>query len=282
VDIDLPDSTSALEIRYQLLADPLIPNGAWLEWSAVPSPADSDVPTGFMRMTKSGSDQWQITSGLTAHTQKTVAVLSGGLEIYRDTRVKVEGIPDAITPRGLSNNDQDPGLLSPFFLRSRYAGAVPITVVNRPGGAPDTTLMGDELRIMEPTWENDTAYVYLGQFMLRGSGLGEITVVSEATQVTGVERVERRPGRVVFALPAPNPSPHPTVAIRFRLGRPDEVRFELLDVAGRRVAQRASQRFDAGAHELRWNTGLRAPGLYFARLVTGSGETAVRRWVLIR
>jgi hypothetical protein len=273
VSIGLPDSTLAFEVRYQLPDDGQIPNGSWLEWSA----RSGGQTPGSMRMTKSGPGQWQITGALTAHAQKTLAVYRAGQLVYVDTRAK--NVIDAITPRGLSANDNDPGLLSPFFLRSRWAAPSPLTIVNRPGGAPDTLVIGDELRIMEPTWENDTAYVYLDQFVIRGSNLGELRIVAEATQPLAV----RDPAvQVSFGTPFPNPAPRAAMTLSFQLTRADEVSFELVDVAGRRMAQRASERFGPGSHTVQWRPGPQAPGVFFVRLSTKSGTVAVRRWVLLR
>ncbi len=71
------------------------------------------------------------------------------------------------------------------------------------------------------------------------------------------------PGGVALAPPAPNPArAGERIALSFRLEAPGEVAFALHDVAGRRVAERAAERFDAGPHGVGWAPGTLAPGVY--------------------
>jgi hypothetical protein len=72
---------------------------------------------------------------------------------------------------------------------------------------------------------------------------------------------------------APNPSPSESF-VAFTMPQAGPARLEVLDIGGRRVALLADGMQAAGAHEVRWSArqaGV-APGMYFVRLVTGSGS----------
>jgi hypothetical protein len=91
------------------------------------------------------------------------------------------------------------------------------------------------------------------------------------------------PARLSLENPAPNPRPGAEpAAIAFGLPREDRVRIDLFDSSGRCVARREPETFDAGRHSVRWEPGPLAPGLYFLRVTTGSGERAVAKWVVLR
>ncbi len=81
--------------------------------------------------------------------------------------------------------------------------------------------------------------------------------------------------------PAPNPA-RERLTVRYRLPARADVRLEVFDVAGRRVAVLARGTQQAGAHEIRWDGGARgtAAGVYFVRL-QAAGSVRVRRVVLL-
>ncbi len=63
-----------------------------------------------------------------------------------------------------------------------------------------------------------------------------------------------------------------------RMGLPTDtsVRMRVLDVQGRIVAKLAEARFPAGWHEVQWNAGGLAPGLYLIQLQAGGETTSTR------
>ncbi len=79
---------------------------------------------------------------------------------------------------------------------------------------------------------------------------------------------------------APNPFRSGT-ALAFELDRPAEVRLEIFDAAGRRVAVLADGPRAAGTHRARLEAAGLAAGVYVARL-TADGRTASRRLTLVR
>jgi len=63
------------------------------------------------------------------------------------------------------------------LLRAWWSKSHAFTVVNRPGGAPDTTLTADEIRVL-PTSGAGVGHT-LSEFVLRGKALGELRIFSE-------------------------------------------------------------------------------------------------------
>jgi hypothetical protein len=81
-----------------------------------------------------------------------------------------------------------------------------------------------------------------------------------------------------------SPNPAPTAAsIAYSLPQSGNVRLEVLDVSGRRVALLADGEQVAGAHTLRWApSGARGAGLYFVRLTTRNGVSTSKLAVVNR
>ena len=87
-----------------------------------------------------------------------------------------------------------------------------------------------------------------------------------------------------FALAPPWPDPAragEAVRLAFVLPRAERVTIELLDLAGRRVAQAGGRRCPAGPNTLSWTPGPLPAGLYWLRVRTGSGLAAARRWTVL-
>jgi hypothetical protein len=86
--------------------------------------------------------------------------------------------------------------------------------------------------------------------------------------------------------PYPNPLTRSS-AVRFDLARGTEVRLELFDLTGRRVASLAHRRFDPGQYQMSWdgtdeNGGRARPGLYFLRLAGEGIEPQTARVAVAR
>jgi len=97
------------------------------------------------------------------------------------------------------------------------------------------------------------------------------------------------PGKVHGVQLGPSfPNPTSGVAnIAFSLPARANVRLEVEDVAGRRVATLLNQSLDAGPHQVMWaghgaNGEMVAPGVYFYRLMVDGEATAARRLVVLR
>jgi hypothetical protein len=90
-------------------------------------------------------------------------------------------------------------------------------------------------------------------------------------------------GPPAFALQAAVPNPFSSwTALRLTLPAATEVRAEVLDVLGRRVAVLADGPRAAGEHALRWEAEGLPGGVYVVRVRTGDGHAAARRVTLVR
>jgi hypothetical protein len=101
-----------------------------------------------------------------------------------------------------------------------------------------------------------------------------VTIVLEDSLVSGVP-VGPRPPAFRLLPAAPNPFREAT-SIGFSLAAPGRARLSVFDVSGRRVADLADRNFEAGPHEVPWEGGAAAAGVYFVRLEAG-GQVAVRK-----
>ncbi len=90
-----------------------------------------------------------------------------------------------------------------------------------------------------------------------------------------------------FALHQNNPNPfNPATSIRFDLPRAGDVRLEIFDVSGRRIAILAEGRREAGRHEVLWRGGDErgrpaSSGVYFYKL-TAPGYSETKRMLLLK
>ncbi len=92
------------------------------------------------------------------------------------------------------------------------------------------------------------------------------------------------PLQFALATPRPNPAARST-SLRFAVPRASEVRIDVFDLLGRRVASLARGSFAPGWHEARWDGrtrsgALAAPGAYLVRM-TSAGFDAHRKVVLL-
>lgn len=96
------------------------------------------------------------------------------------------------------------------------------------------------------------------------------------------------PGRDAEEIPSdfsmkqnyPNPF-NPTTTIQFELPLQSDVRLEVYDITGRRVATLIDETLQAGSHERIWDASNLASGVYIARLITPE-QTFVRKLTLIK
>jgi hypothetical protein len=98
---------------------------------------------------------------------------------------------------------------------------------------------------------------------------------SPADLACGVLAVGDGPARdeKLLVRAAPNPTAG-AARLFFELPTPQRVRVQIFTVAGRLVETLVDRELAAGPHDVDWNARGRAPGMYFYRIVTGSGESA--------
>jgi hypothetical protein len=88
------------------------------------------------------------------------------------------------------------------------------------------------------------------------------------------------PNEVSLSQNFPNPF-NPSTIIRFELPEAIDVRLEVYDMLGRRVAQLVNERMIAGTHDVHFDASSLASGVYMYRLQTG-GKVMNRQMILIK
>ncbi len=100
------------------------------------------------------------------------------------------------------------------------------------------------------------------------------TVAVEPRQARGAEEL-------TLAAPWPNPS-RGSLTLRLTLTRAEAIALEIVNPAGRRVAERSAQPLSAGEHVIPWSAHGLVPGLYFVRARGASGARAAQAFVVVR
>jgi hypothetical protein len=182
VRIRLDHGATALRLDAAVANADSLPDGAWLEFGARVSGAKDSV--GFLRMTRTGAGDYAMSGAVAGASGQTIALYRSGAEVYRDTRPAVP-VADLVHGHGcllcgFSSNDDvgRPSKAAGFvLLRAWWSQSHEFTVVNRPGGASDSTLTADEIRILPASGAG--AGHTLSEFVLRGKALGELRIFSE-------------------------------------------------------------------------------------------------------
>ncbi|MFN0149137.1 MAG: T9SS type A sorting domain-containing protein [bacterium] len=109
-------------------------------------------------------------------------------------------------------------------------------------------------------------------------------VVTVAPTGVGAPAEPVEPGGLGLAPPRPNPySGAGPATFSLDLPRSETVTVALFDASGRLFASRGQQRFDgAGRHDLTWDPGSLAPGVYFVRVATSASGETWTRWTVVR
>jgi hypothetical protein len=58
--------------------------------------------------------------------------------------------------------------------------------------------------------------------------------------------------------------------------------MSLYNVAGRRVASRAAERYGPGSHLVSWDPVVAGAGVYFMRVESDLAPATTRRWIVVR
>lgn len=86
-----------------------------------------------------------------------------------------------------------------------------------------------------------------------------------------------------FAPPSPNPRRGSgTVSLDFALPSTDLVSIDVLDLQGRRIAERGTERLASGRHHVAWTPPALPSGDYFVRMRTRENGSVTRRWAVLR
>jgi len=109
--------------------------------------------------------------------------------------------------------------------------------------------------------------------------MGEFGSMGFLQPTTSVDPDDITAGRDRLFAPQPNPlgvGVAESVTLRFALSAPGEVRFDLHDAQGRRVARLPGGAFEAGRHAMSWRPEKLAAGTYFLRMQTSRGRAQTK------
>lgn len=270
--------------------------------SCVPGPSGYEVVAipGWARVGNLTAVSWGTGGGFPVNTDpgpasRGVAFFSGGPDAalseisqsidVSDLAATIDGGAVAFRFAGYLGgyNGQEDNATATLTFRDAVAGSLggaslgPLTVANRSG------LTGLWLRAQEGTVPAGTRSVLVQLVCERLAGSYNDGYADSLSFVLGSSSVGVGDGpRQALELAPVFPNPARDVA-RFavRLPAAAEVRLEVLDVRGRRVAVVADAAFEAGAHSLAWRRpeGVGA-GVYFARLSSGA-RVMQRRFVVL-
>jgi aminopeptidase N len=95
-----------------------------------------------------------------------------------------------------------------------------------------------------------------------------------------VEPVAELPGAITLSPAYPNPF-NPSTTIRYQVSDVRYLKLAVYDLLGREVAVLVEGRQEAGVHQVTWNAGNCASGVYLCRLQAG-GVTLSRKMMLVR
>ncbi|MCB9472814.1 MAG: T9SS type A sorting domain-containing protein [Candidatus Delongbacteria bacterium] len=133
-------------------------------------------------------------------------------------------------------------------------------------------------------WSSDYSYpngtriqVLYYDELLVGTGTG---LYGHPPLTTQVNAPAERPSSLQVLGAWPNPF-NPSTRIGFRLTHRVQARMEIFNLAGERVATLLDDTLEAGEHELDWNAGAEASGLYICRL-SGGGQSSQFKLILLR
>jgi tetratricopeptide (TPR) repeat protein len=96
-------------------------------------------------------------------------------------------------------------------------------------------------------------------------GIDDITGAVDGEQGKSLSKTAVVPDKTYLQANFPNPF-NPSTTVRFGLKDASQVTVRVYDVLGRTVATLVDESLSAGMHEVTWNAGLEASGVYFVRM----------------
>jgi hypothetical protein len=109
------------------------------------------------------------------------------------------------------------------------------------------------------------------------------TMIVTVSGPTGVAPGPAPGGSLRLAPVVPNPRRgSSSLRLEFDVPSADRVSFDVLDLQGRRLAERPAQSFGAGRHSVTWAPPTLANGDYFVRLRSAANGSVIQRWASLR
>ena len=211
VRIRLDHGVTAFRLSATIAKADSLPDGAWLEFGS--RAAGSRDSLGFVRLTRTDTSGYAMRGAIgRGERADRRALPARGPRSHRDAR-PVSPLADLVHGQGcplcgFSTNDDLGRPKSEGFelLRAWWAESHEFSVVNRPGGASDTIdcrgLRSVSCRKSAPAADT------LSEFVLRGSDLGEVRILSERA-VACSDHVLRAEEGAFRRAPASSPSAPP-------------------------------------------------------------------------
>jgi hypothetical protein len=113
---------------------------------------------------------------------------------------------------------------------------------------------------------------------------GGVSAIGVARWNSGTSRVEQlsptAPKTFLLEQNYPNPF-NPSTTIRYQLPVASEVKLEVYDVLGKKIATLVSERQSAGSYQVVWNASGLSSGTYFYRLQAGT-FTQTKKMILVK
>jgi hypothetical protein len=135
---------------------------------------------------------------------------------------------------------------------------------------------GATLSLRNPTYDNALAQSWLSSAVLGTPGkrndIYESAKEQEIAPVPNSFRLEQN---------YPNPF-NPKTVIRYALPVTSHLDLSIYNLLGQNVITLVSGKKEAGCHQVEWHANGFASGIYFYRLTTASGFSAVRKMILMR
>jgi hypothetical protein len=132
-----------------------------------------------------------------------------------------------------------------------------------------------------PTSGTGTVKLYLnGMQGSSMSGVNSSITLTATEQTTGVDEQVQIPNRFYILSNYPNPF-NTNTRINFTTPTVENVRIEIYDINGRKIANIFDSYIDAGDHSIIWDAAANPSGIYFCRMIT-STNTLTRRIVLLK
>jgi hypothetical protein len=123
--------------------------------------------------------------------------------------------------------------------------------------------------------------VYVGG---RFTSAGGVSAIGVARWNSGTSRVEQlsptAPKTFLLEQNYPNPF-NPSTTIRYQLPVASEVKLEVYDVLGKKIATLVNERQSAGSYQVVWNASGLSSGTYFYRLQAGT-FTQTKKMILVK
>ena len=171
-----------------------------------------------------------------------------------------------------------PGVLASAILPTASGGRVYFAGTTI--GLFSTTALNGTATVWTPEAATDIGNVEINQVQVRASD-GLVVVATHGAGLYSTYYWGRplavpsqpRPDLRLACRPVPARG---AITLSFTLARESEIKLDVVDLSGRRVAVLAGGRAGAGTHDVRWDSSVLAPGVYFGRLRTPGGTVTSR------